>query len=203
MLEQHLSPQANVASLENNYAHYGEQNVASLFPPSDGSDITTQTAIQYSSPTQYSFSGSSTSYGSNSHTGVYAPTAYAGSEPLSANSPQATPNAANSYAYGNVSSSTNAGLQPAITMAYTAGPVSSWRELPGHVASPAGNMLSPAGPHEYLNSASSAIALMQLGQRNGQSGDPTMQAANDMSGMSEGVGQQWPLMVLDGRQAGN
>ena len=190
-----------------NYVHHGEQlsnagsasggNAGSLFQTSDGSNVTAQAAIQFTSPTQYPFPGSATSYGSN--TGAYAPTAYTPSEPLSSGSQQATAAAANSYLYSNAPPSANPHYQPGVAIGYTAGPVSSWREWAGHMAAQAGSMPSHPEPQEYL---SSATALMQLGGRNGQGGDANPQAATDVTGMSDGATQQWPLMIFDGSQPG-
>ena len=178
-----------------NYVHYGAQpgNAGqNLFQPSNGSDITAQAAIQYTSPTQYSFPVSAASYSSNS--GPYAPTAYTPSEPLSSGSQQATAAAANSYLYSSLSPSANTNYQPGLAMGYTAGPGPSWREWAGHMAARAGNMPSNPEPQEYLNSAT---ALMQLGGRNGQGGDTTMQATIERNNVSEGVAQQWPMVVFD------
>ena len=168
----------------------------SLFQHSDRSDVTAQTAIRFSSPTQYAFPGSATSYDSNA-VGTYAPTAYTLSEPLSAGSQQATAAAASSYLYSTMSPSANASYPPAAGMGYNTGPVSSWREWAGHMAARAGNMPNHPEPQEYLNSAT---ALMQLGGRNGQGGGTTMQDATDLAGTGEGAAQQWPLMVFDGSQ---
>ncbi len=181
-----------------NYVHYGAQpgNAGqSLFQPSNEPEITAQAAIQYTSPTQYSFPGSAASYSSNG--GPYAPTAYTSGEPLSLGSQQATAAAANSYLYTNLSPSANSNYQPGVAMGYTAGPGPSWREWAGHMAARAGNMPGNREPQEYLNSAT---ALMQLGGRNGQGGDTTMQATTELNNMSEGVAQQWPMLVFDGSQ---
>jgi len=62
------------------------------------------------------------------------------------------------------------------------------------MAARAGNMPSNPEPQEYLNSAT---ALMQLGGRNGQGGDTTMQATIERNNVSEGVAQQWPMVVFD------
>ena len=192
----------------NSYMHYrdrpgntsgltGANTGQSLFQQSDGSDITAQTATQFTSPTQYSFPGSATSYGSNSV--AYAPTAYTLSEQISAGSQQATAAAASSYLYSNMSPNANASYPSGVAMGYNTGPVSSWREWAGHMAARAGNMPNHPEPQEYLNSAT---ALMQLGGRNGQGAGATMPAATDLTGTSEGAPQQWPLMVFDGSQPG-
>lgn len=180
------------------YVHYGAQPgnaEQSLFQPSNETNIADQDAIQYTSRTQYSFPGSAASYSSNG--GPYAPTAYTPGEPLSSGTQQATAAAANSYLYSNLSPSANPNYQPGVAMGYTGGPGPSWREWAGHMAARAGNMPSDPEPQEYLNSAT---ALMQLGGRNGQGGDMTMQATTELNNMSEGVAQQWPMVVFDGSQ---
>lgn len=181
-----------------NYVHYGVQpgNAGqNLFQPPNDSDIAAQAAIQYTSPTQYSFPGSAASYSSNG--GPYTPTVYPSGEPMSSGTQQATAAAANTYLYTNLSPSAHPNYQPGVAMGYTEGPGPSWRDWAGHMAVRAGNIPNNPEPQEDLDSAT---ALMQLGGRNGQAGDMTMQATTQLNHVSEGLAQQWPMLVFDGSQ---
>ena len=86
-----------------------------------------------------------------------------------------------------------------MAMAYNTGPVSSWREWAGHMAAHADNVLNQPQPPGYL---SSAAALINLGERNGQGDDVNTQPAADLSEMNGAAAQHWPLMIFDDSRPG-
>lgn len=189
------------------YVHYSSRTVSAsdnaqgpnpqnAFQPVEGTNTVAQSAMQYTSSTQYPFLGSASSYASTSdHYGL---TAYTPGEHLPSNSQEATAAAANAYLY-NSSPPAPSSYEAGIGIGYNTGRVSSWREWAGHMAAHTGLLLNQPQQPEHL---SSATALMQLGGRSGQGDDVNAQAAADLGAMAGATGHHWPLMIFDDSHPG-